>query len=218
MQAKRPIWHLCRGPDDLCILPRHLSRVGLATSQKTKVKHATDDVILERRIGVIIRAKFDVHAGRAQEKDCVCAPTIGTMLNINGVAAVQVRAAGDAKGIARPHRARRVNHVQAERLRVFAKAIDVGAAGKRSLDAEVLRLENEGVSHCREEYVIRTRARNVKREWRGAVREFYLSLVWAHSWVRSRRPREDGLGDFVSRAGSVGYLEMYACFLNGEGR
>ena len=117
------------------------------------------------------------------------APTIGTMLDVNGVAAVQVRAAGDAISIARPHRARRVNHVQAERLRVFAKAIDVGPAGKRGLDAEVLRLENEGVAHGREEHVIRTRARNVKREWRGAVREFDLSLVRARGWVRRRRPR-----------------------------
>jgi len=188
MQAKRPIRHLCRGPDDLCILPRYLCRLGLATSQKIKVKHAADDVILERSTDVI-RAKFDVHAGRAQEKDGVRATTIGTMLNVNGVAAVQVRAAGDAISIARPHRARRVNHVQAERLRVFAKAIDVGPAGKRGLDAEVLRLENEGVAHGREEYVIRTRAQNVKREWRGVVREFDLSVVWARSWFRSRRPR-----------------------------
>jgi hypothetical protein len=93
---------------------------------------------------------------------------------------------------------------------VLAEAIDVRRGGQRGLDAEVLRLEYEGVARGREEYVVRARARNVKREWGGAVRESDLCLVWTRSWVR-RWTREDGLGDFVARVGRVRYLEMDAC-------
>jgi len=151
MQAKRPIRHLGRRPDDLCVLPRHLGRVGLASSQKIKIKHAADDVILERSIGAIrIRTKLDVHAGRAEEKDGVrAAPGTGPMLKVNRVAAVQVRAARDAVCVARPQRARRVDNVEAERLRVLSEAVDVRVARQRRLEAEELRLKDERCASSR---------------------------------------------------------------------
>ncbi len=151
MQAKRPIRHLSRRPDDLCVLPRHLGRVGLASSQKIKIKHAADDVILERSIGTIrIRTKLDVHAGRAEEKDGVrAAPRTGPMLKVHRVAPVQVRAARDAIRVARPQRPRRVDHVEAERLRVLSEAVDVRVARQRRLEAEELRLKDERYASSR---------------------------------------------------------------------
>ena len=211
METKGPIRHLGRSPDDLRVLPRNLGRVGLATGQKIKVKHATDDVILKRSTGVVT-TNLDIHTRRTKQEDGVRATTIGTMFKVHRVAAIQICTLGDAISIAPPHRARRVNHVQAEGLRVFAETIDVGPTGKRGLDAEELRLEDYGVALGREEHLARARPRDVKRERRGGIRESYLRCVRARRWVR-RGARQDGLGDFVARAGRVGYLEVYACHL-----
>jgi len=127
VQTKRPIWYLSRSPDDLRILPRHLSRIGLAPSQKVKVKYAANDVIFQRS-AIAILANLDVHAGRAEEKDSVRAAG-GTMLEIDGVAAVQVRALRNAIRVARPQRARRIHHVKPEGIRMLAETVDVRIAG-----------------------------------------------------------------------------------------
>ena len=194
MQAEGPIRHFGRRPDDLRILSRHLGRVVLAPSQKVKVKHAADDVIFERRavLGAIISADLHIHARRTQQKDAVratAAAAMGTfraMLKVHRVIPVQVRAARDAKRVAGPERARRVDRVEAERLRVLAEAVDVGRGGQGSLEAEVLRLKDERVARGREEHLARARARDVERERRRGVREFYLRRVRAYVWLRCR--------------------------------
>ena len=70
----------------------------------------------------------------------------GTMLKVNGMGAVQVRALRNAVRVARPHRARRIDHVKPERLRMLAEAVYVRGAGQRRLDAEELRFKDEGMA------------------------------------------------------------------------
>ena len=70
----------------------------------------------------------------------------GTMLKVDGVAAVQVRAFWNAICVARPHRARRIDHVKPERLRMLAEAVNVRGVRQRCLDAEELRFKDEGMA------------------------------------------------------------------------
>lgn len=135
----------------------------------------------------------------------------GTVLKVNRMAAVQVCALRDAKRIARPHRTGRINHVKPERFRMLAEAVDVRGARQRRPDAEELRFKDEGMICGREKHVARAGARDIKREWSGAIRESDMCRIGPCLWVR-RGPREDRVGDFVACAIRVGYLEMDACF------
>ena len=103
----------------------------------------------------------------------------GTMLKVNGMAAVQVRALRDAIRVARPQRTGRINHVKPEMLRMLAEAVDVRGARQRRFDSEELRFKDEGVTRGREEHVARAGARDIKREWSGAIRESDLCRIWA---------------------------------------
>jgi hypothetical protein len=87
---------------------------------------------------------------------------------------------------------------------------------QRCLDAEELRFKDEGMACGREEHVARASARDIKREWSGAICEFDTCRVWACFWVR-RGPREDGVGDFVACVIRIGYLDMDACICGGAG-
>ena len=127
MQTKRPIWNLSWSPGNLRILPRNLRRVGLASSQKVKIEYTANDVIFQRST-ITILANLDVHAGRAEEKDCVRAAG-GTVLEIDGVAAVQVCALRNTIRVARPQRTCRIHHIKPEGLRVLAEAVDVRIVG-----------------------------------------------------------------------------------------
>ena len=89
----------------------------------------------------------------------------GAMLEVHGVAAVQVRVLRYAICVARPQRARRIGRVEPERVRVLAKPVDVRCRRKCRLHAKVLRLEDERVRRGREEHLARARAGNVEREW-----------------------------------------------------
>ena len=73
------------------------------------------------------------------------------VLEIHWVVPVQVRPHGDAVRIARPEGECCVVGGETERVRVLAKAVDVGVVGKGGFYAEVLRLENEGVGGGGEE-------------------------------------------------------------------
>jgi len=210
VKAKRPIWHLSRQPSNLCILPRHLGRVRLTASQKVKVEHAANNVILECGGVLALGANFHIHAIRVEEKDAVRS-AMGSMLKVHGVVPVQVRAARNPKRVTRPQRARRVGRFEAEWLRVLAKAIDVGRGRECRLEAEVLRLEDEGMSDRRKEHLACARTRDVEREWRSGVRELNLRRGGAHVWVR-QGSRENASGDLVALAGCIRYFEMDACF------
>ena len=216
MKSKRPIWHLSRCPDDLRILPRNISRIGLAASQEVEVEYAADDVILKRSGTLAVPANLHVHSGRAEEEDGVGA-AIGTMLKVHRVISVQVRPGRNPIRVTGPQRARRVGRVEAEGIGVFAEAVDVRHGRERGLEAQVLRLENERVVRGREEHLARAAAGDVEGEGRGGVRKFDLRCVWEHCRVR-RGSREDRLGDFVARVGRVGNLEMDARFCAMGGR
>jgi len=101
------------------------------------------------------------------------------MLKVNGMAAVQVGALRDAKRVARPQRTRRINRVKPERLRMLAEAVDVRGARQRRRDSKELRFKNEGMTRGREEHVARAGARDIKREWSGAICEYDLCRIWA---------------------------------------
>ena len=127
MQTKRPIWYLSRSPGNLRVLPRHLRRIGFASSQKVKIEYAANDVIFQRST-IAILANLDVHAGRAEEKDSVRTAG-GTVLKIDGVATVQVCTLRNTIRVARPQRTCRIHHIKSEGFGVLAEAVDVRIAG-----------------------------------------------------------------------------------------
>ena len=77
--------------------------------------------------------------------------TGGTVLEVNGVVSVQIRIVGNTVGISGPHGAGIVVGWQTEAVGVFAKAIDVGVWREGCLHADILRLEDYGVTFSREE-------------------------------------------------------------------
>ena len=142
---------------------------------------------------------------------------IGTMLKVHRVVAIQVRAARNPIRVTGPQCARRVGRVQPERLGMLAEAVNVRLGWKRSLEAQVLRLEDDRVVRDREQYLAGAGTRDVERERRQGVRKLDLRSIWVHVRVRCGS-REDGIGDFVALAGCVGNLEMNArVCANGQG-
>ena len=105
VESERPIGDLCGGADDLGVLAGHLDRIRGATSQEVEVDHSSNDVVLERCSGGAgILVNLYVHSIRIEKEDAM--GTGGTMLEIDGVVSVQVRAIGNTIGISGPKGAR----------------------------------------------------------------------------------------------------------------
>ena len=101
MESKGPIRDLRGGADDLGVLAGHLDRVIGAAGQEIEVDHTSDDVVLERCGGSAgILVNLYVHSVRVEKEDAM--GTGGTMLEIDGVVSVQVRAIGDTIAILGP--------------------------------------------------------------------------------------------------------------------
>ena len=118
MKTERPVWHLSRKSDDVCVLTGNLRRVALAAGEEVEVEHATNDVVLERRARTLSVVDLDVHTVGVSEEHAMCASR--TVLEVDRVVPVQVRALRDAIRVARPKGARVVVPRETERVCVLA--------------------------------------------------------------------------------------------------
>ena len=101
VESEGPIGDFRGGADDLGVLAGHLDRIRGAASQEVEVDHSSDDVVLERcssSAGILVN--LYVHSVRVEKEDAM--GTGGTVLEIDGVVSVQVRAIGDTFGISGP--------------------------------------------------------------------------------------------------------------------
>ena len=82
----------------------------------------------------------------------------GTMLEVDGVVAVQVRLLRNQIRISRPESARVVVRGQAEGVGMLSEAVNVRVGGQVGFDAEISRFENEGMGRSGEENLLGVRA------------------------------------------------------------
>lgn len=128
----------------------------------------------------------------------------GTMLEVDGMVPIQVRAVGDAISISRPEGASKVVGRQAEAVTVLAETIDVWVLGETGFDADVLWLEDQRVAFGGEEDFVRLGSEDREGERLSSVLELDLRCLG-----RLRRwTGNNGLGDFVTVHGWIGDLDV----------
>lgn len=140
---------------------------------------------------------LDVHAIGIEQKDTMS--TGRAVLVVHGVVSVQIAILRDTERVARPESTGIVLGWQTEAIRVFAETVQVGILWQRSLDAEVLRLEDQWVGGGVEELLASLFADDLEGEGLLLELEFEIRLA---DVVRVGT-REDRLGNLIPSLCSV---------------
>ena len=198
MESKGPIGDLGGSADDFCVLARHLHGIRSAASKEIEVDNSSDGIVFEGCSGSGL-VDLHIHAIGIEEEHAV--RTGGTMLDVDGVASVQVGVIGDTVSIPGPESAGIVVGRQTETVGVFAEAIEVRTLGEVCLYADVLRLEDYGMALGGEENLLCFGSEDGEGKGFGAVVELYFVLLsWLCRWARNNRLRDlialdSGVGD-----------------------
>ena len=117
-----------------------------------------------------------------------------SLLEIEGVSAVEVGVVGQSVAVLVPHCANVVLGLEPQRIRVLAQAVEIGVLGQAGPKAQVLRLEHERRRRSIEENLLGVGAADLEGEGRlGVVKLEFVGPGGAlASW-----PLEDGFRDLV---------------------
>lgn len=125
VETEAPVWLHGREASKLTILLHCCYRS--RPSNKVKVEHATNGVVLKVLVARSVLVDHDVHAVGVEEEDTMGAR--GTVLQVEGVRSVEIGVVGNAIAVLVPHSADVVGRLEAQRVRMLAQAVQVGVRG-----------------------------------------------------------------------------------------
>lgn len=203
VEAETPV-RLHRGlADDVRVLLGHLGRAG--AGEEVVVHDTAERVVLEELAALLGVVDDDVHAVGVHEEH-----SVGTglpLLDVEGVAAVDVGAGGHAKVVEVPERAEVISRVEPEVVRVLAETVQVRVIGEAGPEAHVLRLEDQGRGRGVEKDLLGVGADDGEGEGLLRVLEPDVALIRQAGPLRSG---DDGLRDLVDLVPLVLDLDVEA--------
>jgi hypothetical protein len=208
VQAKAPVGHHNGQASDFSILLADLRRS--LTSHEVEINDTTKDVVLEVLL-TVLDVNLDIHAGAGQKEDTMSA-ALATVLEVDGVSSVEVCASWNSVRVTVPEGADVVGCVQPKTIRVLSQTVQVRVLRKRSAEAEVLVLEDEGGrGRVEEDFFIRLPG-DLEAEWALFPGEVEFRVVGRDAvglWTG-----EDVVGDLVGGQWGIFDLDMEAlCFV-----
>ena len=143
MEPEAPIRHHGGLADDVAVLPSDINRA--RSREDVEVDDPSEHVVFEILPGGIA-VDVEIHTVAVQHEDPMGLAATLAVLEIDGVVSVKVSSRRDQVRISRPECPSVVGGWASERVGVFPESIDVRIIRKRSAQADILGLENEGGS------------------------------------------------------------------------
>jgi len=125
VEPEAPVGDHGRSPDDVSVLPGDVVRGG--PRQEVEVQDAAERVVFEKLPVVVGTVDNDVHTVRVQKEDAVRARR--SMLVVDGVRAVEIRAFRDRVGVSRPDGADVVRGPEPKGIGMLPEAVQIRVLG-----------------------------------------------------------------------------------------